>query len=248
MDTKKKSILAGKKQNGSNDDKKKVKARRIISLQTQTSDVKHKSSTKITSKSKLSIKGRKRNIGSGDAAGSTCINPKLKAARVDRNKEESETGSGDQKRGKLNVERKSNIKYVYRILRPGESYKYGLYPKDIQSRISIQQHVERGSRCQKSKYISCCRRLCAIKRLGKFTYDTSQVRDVLRITIGRLKNNVQVIDLTKVEIRERHIERSSKAWGYSERSEEVILEPTSHVPPECLKKIGEIRYKLFRKI
>ncbi|XP_062610910.1 uncharacterized protein LOC134272732 [Saccostrea cucullata] len=144
------------------------------------------------------------------------------------------------------VEQKPD-EYVYRILRFNETYHNGLRPKNIFSRISLQQHVERGSKGQESRFISCCKTLYGIERLGSLTNEFQRIRQVVRINITKLKDRARVIDLTKEEIRERHISRYSAAWGYAERFEEVIIDPTSCVPSECVEKIGVVHMRSFIK-
>ncbi|XP_062592254.1 uncharacterized protein LOC134253686 [Saccostrea cucullata] len=137
--------------------------------------------------------------------------------------------------------------YIYKILRFNESYDGGLRPKNIFSRVSLQQHVDRGSKGQESRFISCCKTLYGIERLGSLTNEFQRIREVVRINITKLKDRAQIIDLTKEEIRERHISRYSTAWGYAERFEEVIIDPTSHVPSECVEKIGVVHMRSFKK-
>ncbi|XP_062604925.1 uncharacterized protein LOC134266722 [Saccostrea cucullata] len=137
--------------------------------------------------------------------------------------------------------------YVYRILRFDETYHNGLRPKNIFSRVSLQQHVERGSKGQESRFISCCKTLYGIERLGSLTNEFQRIRQVVRINITKLKDRARVIDLTKEEIRARHISPYSTAWGYAERFEEVIIDPTSHIPSECVEKIGIVHMRSFSK-
>ncbi|XP_048750292.2 uncharacterized protein LOC125662161 [Ostrea edulis] len=138
--------------------------------------------------------------------------------------------------------------YVYRILRFGEGYTGGLHPKNIASRISIQEHVANGSKGIQSRYISCCKTLYGIRKLGGITNESSRIRDVVKINITKLKelrSEVQIIDLTDTSIRINHIRPESNAWGYAERFEEVILRPTSHIPPDYVKYIGKIHKRTF---
>ncbi|XP_062579876.1 uncharacterized protein LOC134241868 [Saccostrea cucullata] len=137
--------------------------------------------------------------------------------------------------------------YIYRILRFDENCQNGLRPKNIFSGISLQQHVERGSKGQESRYISCCKTLDGIERLGGLTNEYQRVREVVQINITKLKDRARIIDLTKEEIRERHISRYSTAWGFAEKFEEVNIDPTSHVPSECVEKIGVVHMRRFKK-
>ncbi|XP_062600794.1 uncharacterized protein LOC134262417 [Saccostrea cucullata] len=149
--------------------------------------------------------------------------------------------------GKEEVEEQKPNEYVYRILRFDETYQNGLRPKNIFSRVSLQQHVERGSKGQESRFISCCKTLTGIRRLAGLTNKKHLKRDVVKINITKLtcRNRAEVIDLTREDIRARHISRSSDAWEYAEKFEEVIIEPTSHVPSECVEKIGVVHRKSF---
>ncbi|XP_056002885.1 uncharacterized protein LOC130049415 [Ostrea edulis] len=141
--------------------------------------------------------------------------------------------------------------YVYRMLRFDEGYTGGIHPKNRFSRKSIQEHVEKGSKGIQSRHISCCKTLYGIKRLGTYTNESRRIRGVVRINITKLRQlygNIQIVDLTDTSIRRSHIDPHSKAWGYAERFEEVILSPTSHIPPDYVKYIGEIRHRTFTPI
>ena len=140
--------------------------------------------------------------------------------------------------------------FIYRLLRFDESYTDGLRPKDIDSSICLEKHVRKGSKNgYKSRYIFCCKTMNALRRLGgecrKMSY---AVRKVVRINITKLdRNQVKVIDLTDYDTRKKHIDKSSRAWGYAHRFEEVILEPETHVPIECVEKIGNVHERSFTK-
>ncbi|XP_062606849.1 YTH domain-containing protein 1-like isoform X2 [Saccostrea cucullata] len=172
------------------------------------------------------------------------INPDVSS---ENDSDDSEISDVDE--DKVAVEQTSD-EYVYRILRFDETYHNGLRPKKISSRISLQQHVERGSKGQKSRFISCCKTLTGIRRLGSLTNEKHRRRDVVKINITKLtcSNRAEVIDLTREDIRARHISRSSDAWEYSEKFEEVIIVPTLHVPSECVEKIGVIHRRSFSLI
>ncbi|XP_062590539.1 uncharacterized protein LOC134252111 [Saccostrea cucullata] len=165
----------------------------------------------------------------------------------DENSNENSDSSVQSSDYERDVERKSD-EYVYRLLRIGEIYQDGLFPKNNLSRITIQQHVEHGSKGQESKFVSCCKSLSGIERLGKYTNMPNYVKDVVRINISKLNKTAKVIDLTKGEIRTQYIDPWSTAWGYAERFQEVIIEPTSHVKPEFVEKIGEIHHGYFHPI
>nr|XP_022303270.1 uncharacterized protein LOC111110899 [Crassostrea virginica] len=161
-------------------------------------------------------------------------------AYLNESREESVTGEATAEESSSNIEQdqesqKAKDEFIYRLLRFDESYTDGLRPKDIYSSICLEKHVEKGSRNgYKSRYISCCKTMNALRRLGgecrKMSY---AVREVVRINITKLdRNQVKVIDLTDYGTRKKHINESSRAWGYAYRFEEVILEPITHVPKE----------------
>lgn len=137
--------------------------------------------------------------------------------------------------------------YVYRLQRFHETHRQGLYPKDIWSRTSLMKHVERGSKGVTSRFISCCKTLFDLQCLGGITNESTRVREVVRINITKLKNyqDVTVIDLTDETVRKKHIDRSSDAWGFASRFNEVILEPRTHVPADCVEKIGIVHRRRF---
>lgn len=139
--------------------------------------------------------------------------------------------------------------YVYRLLRCDESYRLGLYPKNINSSITLQEHVENGSsKGHSSQFISCCKTLSGLIELGGITNNRHSVRNVVRVNITKLNSReVTVIDLTDENIRQNHIDRDSSAWGYASRFEEVILQPQSHVPADCVEKIGKVQQRRFTK-
>lgn len=139
--------------------------------------------------------------------------------------------------------------YVYRLQRFGEPYMQGLYPKTIWSRTSLMDHVARGSKGATSRFISCCKTLYDLQCLGGITNESTRIREVVRINITRLKNykDVTVIDLTDETVREKHILRSSNAWRFASRFNEVILDPCTHVPADCVEKIGIVQHRKFIK-
>lgn len=111
------------------------------------------------------------------------------------------------------------------------------------------EHVAKGSKGVTSRFISCCKTLFDLQCLGCITNEFTRVREVVRINITKLKNyhDVTVIDLTDETVREKHINRSSKAWRFASRFNEVILEPITHVPATCVEKIGIVLHKKFIK-
>lgn len=138
--------------------------------------------------------------------------------------------------------------YVYRLLRPNEPYKDGLRPKNIESKASLHEHVAGGSKGLHSRFISCCYTLRALHRLARLTKHPSLVREVVRINITKLnREEVKVIELLIEDVREKHIKVGSKAWGFVEKFDELILEPKTHVPADCVERIGIVKDNVFTK-
>lgn len=138
--------------------------------------------------------------------------------------------------------------YVYRLQRFKEAYHIGLAPKSFRSKTTLMEHVENGSKGVPSRFISCCKTLHGLQKLTSITNKSLRYRGVVRINIAKLNpEEVKVIDLTDVSVREKHIARDSMAWEYANRFEEVILDPKTRVPAECVQKIGTVRCRSFTK-
>lgn len=138
--------------------------------------------------------------------------------------------------------------YVYRLLGFKETYHIGLAPKSFHSKTTLMEHVENGSKGVISRFISCCKTLHGLQKLASITNESVRCRGVVRINIAKLNpKEVKVIDLTDVSVREKHIARDSIAWEYANRFEEVILDPKTRVPAECVQKIGTVRCRSFTK-
>lgn len=145
-------------------------------------------------------------------------------------------------------EKTQQAEYVYRLLRPNELYKEGLRPKNIESNASLHQHVAGGSKGLHSRFISCCYTLHALRRLAGLTNHPSLVREVVRINISKLNlEEVKVIELFIEDVREKHIKEGSKAWGFAENFQEVILEPKTLVSADCIERIGIVKDNTFTK-
>lgn len=136
---------------------------------------------------------------------------------------------------------------MYRVLRLNEPYTDGLYPKDINSQVSLVEHVEYGSReTYKSKFISCCKTKNGVKRIAERAFESKINRTVVRINVTQLNTeNIKVIDLTDWGARQRLLKGSPRACNYAEMFEEVILQPVDHIPAECVERIGIIKNKKF---
>lgn len=201
-------------------------------------------------------KSRENATGSADSSGTTsyCLNEEvvLSSNQVEEefglNKNEIETPveapQPDESGDNADVEKDE---YVYRLQRFHETHSQGLYPKDIWSRTSLMEHVAKGSKGVTSRFISCCKTLVDLQCLGCITNESTRVREVVRINITKLKNyqDVTVIDLTDETVRTKHISPSSDAWGFASRFNEVILEPRTHVPADCVEKIGIVHRRRF---
>ena len=179
---------------------------------------------------------------------------KTEITLYERNENETNLNESREEPSTSNIEQdqksqKVKDEFIYRLLRFNESYREGLRPKNINSRTDLQKHVEKGSKGVQSRYISCCKTLFALRRLGGITNESSRVREVVRINISKLnRDKVKVIDLTDCDTRRLYINSSSRAWDFAEKFEEVILDPVvSHVPKECVEKIGKIHNRIFIK-
>ena len=174
-------------------------------------------------------------------------------ANLNESREESVTEEATADESSSNIEedqesQKVKDEFIYRLLRFDESYIDGLRPKDIYSTTCLARHVEKGSKGVESRYISCCKTLSGLRRLGGYTNESSRVREVVRINISKLdRDKVKVIDLTDCDTRRHHINSSSRAWDFAENFDEVILDPVSHVPKECVERIGKIHERTFIK-
>ena len=171
-----------------------------------------------------------------------------------RNENEANLNESREEPSTSNIEQDQKLQeakdeFIYRLLRFDESYSNGLKPKNINSYTSLERHVERGSRGVEPRYIFCCKTLSGLRRLGVYTNESSRVREVVRINISKLdRDKVKVIDLTDCDTRRHYINSSSLAWGFAEKFDEVILDPVvSHVPKECVEKIGKIHERIFIK-
>lgn len=117
---------------------------------------------------------------------------------------------------------------VYQLLRPDENPEDGLFAKDCSSSVSIDTHVTDGSHGTKSKYISCCRTLAAVKKFA--SNSGNRIRRIAKIKMKR-KN---IIDLTDEECRCTYV-HSQKGQNFAECFKEVLIE--DHVPPECIADV-----------
>lgn len=142
---------------------------------------------------------------------------------------------------------KRKEEYVYRLLRFDESYERGLFPKNINSTRSVKEHVESGSKGFGSKFISCCKTNEGIHRMAEFASESNIYRrEVVRINVTKLNSeNVKVIDLTDLSVRHKFLSASQPACRYADMYKEVILEPKTHIPADCVERIGVVENKKF---
>lgn len=136
---------------------------------------------------------------------------------------------------------------MYRLLRPDEPYLEGLYPKDVNSKTSIREHIELGNQGKyQSRFISCCKTMKAIERMVEKHCSDLAYRHVVRINISKLNpKDVTIIDLTVKETVAQHLAGGFKAQTFSRFYEEVILEPKTCIPGECVEKIKTVRDHQF---
>lgn len=137
-----------------------------------------------------------------------------------------------------------NDEYVYRVLRIGESYTDGIYPKNINSAVRLEKHVLRGSYSTKSRFVSCCKTIDGVYEMAIYTNRQQYKRDVVKINIKKLPKEVTIIDLTDNYTRNQHLQDPT-ALRHAQMFDEVILEPKICIPSECIEKIGEIHDKNF---
>lgn len=122
--------------------------------------------------------------------------------------------------------RRQNTKIImYRLLRPDENTKNGLFAKNRSSSVSIEDHVTNGSHGTKSKYISCCRTLAAVKKFASKSGRGSH--RIAKIKIKRKK----IIDLTEEECLFTYV-HNQKGRNFAKCFKEVLIE--DFVPPECI--------------
>lgn len=185
---------------------------------------------------------------SADSAYISCNVKSTTSADLDELVSEGDGKVLDKKKATQIDESSQQAEYVYRLLRPDELYMEGLRPKNIESKASLHQHVAAGSKGVHSRFISCCNTLRALHRLARLTKHPSLVREVVRINVTKLnREEVKVIELLIEDVREKHIKVGSKAWGFVDNFDEVILEPKTHVPADCVERIGIVKDNVFTK-
>lgn len=167
-------------------------------------------------------------------------------ANICQNEDELSRDTTELKGDPKDVKEKKD-EYLYRLLRFDEKIRRGLYPKDIRSNTSLKEHIERGSRGIKSRFISCCKTIRGLEKLASHTNEFHRVR-LVRINIPQLNpRNVNVIDLTDESVRLKYFKSNKRAWRLASKFDEVILEPKRYIPRYCIEKIGTVKDQSFTK-
>lgn len=176
-----------------------------------------------------------------------CISSAQNTANICQNEDELSRDTTELKGDPKDVKEKKD-EYLYRLLRFDEKIRRGLYPKDIRSNTSLKEHIERGSRGIKSRFISCCKTIRGLEKLASHTNEFHRRRLVVRINITQLNpRNVNVIDLTDESVRLKYFKSNKRAWRLASKFDEVILEPKRYIPRYCIEKIGTVKDQSFTK-
>ncbi|XP_062586003.1 uncharacterized protein LOC134247687 [Saccostrea cucullata] len=134
-------------------------------------------------------------------------------------------------------------KYLYRLLRPDETYNSGIFPKNRHSYTSLEDHVSSGSRSTiGSKFISCSKSLEKIMRFARMIRRSwrHEVRHIVRIDRTLMGSDVEEIDLTDTSVRETHL-TSDRSRRNSLRFDEIILVPKECIPAASVKRICHVQ-------
>ena len=123
---------------------------------------------------------------------------------------------------------------LYRVVRPDENPKKGLVAKDPSAKKSVISHVNCGARCgYKSQFISTTKSL-EVARHYKTREEKKGVTglQIVKINLNALpkKCNLQIVDLTIAENREKHLGKAV-CKNFANFSCEVLL--TCDVPIPC---------------
>lgn len=135
-------------------------------------------------------------------------------------------------------------RFLYRLLKPGESYNHGIRPKNVKSNTTIDYHVAYGSGdFVESKYISCSKTRSGINRVASFIRrdSRSQLRYIVRIDKTKLGDDCKIYDLTEELVRTEHL-HSDPARRHSLRFDEVLLAPSYEIPVECFTKVATVQH------
>lgn len=118
--------------------------------------------------------------------------------------------------------------YVYRVLRPEENPKLGLFAKNPERNITIEGHVLNGSKpnFHGSQYISTTTDYNVAK-----AYAQQDGSRIVKIDLNKVPDTVNIYDLSTKVGQDVYLKGiTSKNWANS--SKEVLLEGT--IPPEAL--------------
>lgn len=121
---------------------------------------------------------------------------------------------------------------LYRLLRPEEEENFktdGLSAKDINSTVSVNDHVTNGSRGPPSKYISCSKSEEAIMDFA--SKSITQPQTIVKIQIDPDDPSIEIIDLTDRGTLDEHVYVES-GRNFARKFDEVLIK--GHIPPECI--------------
>lgn len=121
---------------------------------------------------------------------------------------------------------------LYRLLRPEEEKNFmtdGLSAKDVNSTVSVNDHVTNGSRGPPSKYISCSKSEEAIMDFA--SKSITQPQTIVKIQIDPDDPSIEIIDLTDRWTLDKHVYVES-GRNFARKFDEVLIK--GHIPPECI--------------
>lgn len=113
----------------------------------------------------------------------------------------------------------------------------GLHPKNINSKMSPEDHVTTGSKNHDSPYISFSKSMDASKLFAANSKD-----HLIRIATIEIELNdpniEEFIDLTDEDVRARYL-TTKIGINYAEKFQEVLIK--GKIRPECVKNILELK-------
>ena len=106
---------------------------------------------------------------------------------------------------------------VYRVIRPDEDPSVGLFPKNADANVSIDEHVRVGSRPGfESQFISTTRNIDVAR-----AWAARSGNRIVSIDLGQV--NGEIIDLSTYQDRDYYL-LDWKGRGYALKSEEVLID------------------------
>lgn len=109
----------------------------------------------------------------------------------------------------------------------------GLSAKDVNSTVSVNDHVTNGSRGPPSKYISCSKSEEAIMDFA--SKSITQPQTIVKIQIDPDDPSIEIIDLTDPwTLDELVCDESGR--NFARKFDEVLIE--GHIPPECISVLS----------